>query len=74
MKIQEMFEKELPGYRTDAEDNSSLKLSDVRKTRLTLMQLNRLRMMNDIRALEQEEQIKRVQKQYKPAAEPSGLM
>lgn len=61
--------KALPaGYGTDAEDQSTLKLNDTRKTRLTLEQLNKLRIINDIRQLEFEKQVEKVSKIYKPAA------
>ena len=71
MNILEIFEPQPNGYSTEQDDNTSLKLSDVRKTKLTLKQLNRLRIMNDIRKLEHEQKLTSVRKQYKtPAAEP----
>jgi hypothetical protein len=45
-------------------------LGDLRKTRLTLRQLNKLRKMNDIRALEYKDKLKLVRKQYQPPAQP----
>jgi len=42
-----------------------LSLSDVRKTKLTLAQINRLRIMNDIRKLEHEHDLEKVRSQYK---------
>lgn len=71
MNLLEMF-NELPGYRTEKEDNTSVKLSDVRKTQLTLKQLNRLRIMNDIRKLEHEQDLERIKNQYKAPAEPAS--
>jgi hypothetical protein len=44
---------------------------DVRKTKLTLKQLNRLRIMNDIRKLEQEKKIEDVKAQFTPPPEPN---
>lgn len=74
MNILEIFEPMPAGYETEKEDNTPLKLKDLRKTKLTLKQLNRLRIMNDIRKLEHEKKIEAVQKQYKPAAQaPMGL-
>lgn len=69
MNLLEMFD-ELPGHNTDKEDNTVLKLSDVRKTQLTLKQLNRLRIMKDVRKLEHEQDLERVKSQYKKPAEP----
>lgn len=71
MQLNEMFSSSKPGFETEEDDNSPMKLSDLRKTRLTLLQLNRLRMMNDVRALEQEKKIEQVQQQYQaPPAAP----
>ena len=70
MNILEIFEPTPAGYATEKDDNSAVKLSDLRKTKLTLKQLNRLRIMNDVRKLEHEKKIETVQMQYKaPAAE-----
>lgn len=71
MNLLEIFEPMPLGYQTEKEDNSAVKLRDLRKTKLTLKQLNRLRIMNDIRKLEHEKKIEAVQLQYKaaPAAE-----
>lgn len=69
MNILEIFDTNPVGYATEKEDNSAEKLSDLRKTKLTLKQLNRLRIMNDVRALEHEQKLDSVRKQYKPAEE-----
>jgi hypothetical protein len=70
MNLLEVFEEAPTGYRTEKADNTALKLSDLRKTKLTLKQLNRLRVMNDVRRLEHEQKLETVQDQYKaPAAE-----
>jgi len=64
------------GYSTESDDQSVLKLSDMRKTRLTLGQLNKLRVLNDIRKVEFEQKIKTVAAQYQPPAstESGGMM
>jgi hypothetical protein len=70
MNILEIFEPNSTGYATEKDDNSAVKLSDLRKTKLTLKQLNRLRIMNDVRKLEHEQKLDSVRNQYKaPAAE-----
>ena len=72
MFITEIFDKMPIGYSDEKEDNSVLKLSDVRKTRLSFEQLNKLRTLNDIRKIEREHKIKEVAKQYAaPAAAPA---
>jgi len=73
MNLLEMFDNP-PGYSNEEEDNSALKLSDLRKTKLTLRQLNRLRIMNDVRKLEHEQKLEQVRTQYKPPVESSAPM
>lgn len=73
MNLLEMF-NDLPGYRTEKDDNTSVNLSDLRKTKLTLAQLNRLRIMNDVRKLEHEQDLEKIRNQYKPAPEPESGM
>lgn len=74
MRLLEFFE-DLPGYRTEKDDNTVLKLHDVRKTRLTLKQLNRLRIMNDVRKLEHEKDLEKIRTQFKaPPPESAGTM
>ena len=72
MILQEVFEKDETGYYDPEDDNSQLKMSDLRKTRLTLLQLNKLRKMDDVRAYEQSEKVKNVQLQYAPKAEAAA--
>jgi len=63
-----------PGYQTEKDDNSTMKLSDLRKTRLTLAHLNRLRMANDVRKFEFEKKLETIQSQYAAPAEEGGGM
>jgi len=42
----------------------------LRKTHLTLRQLNKLRKMNDVRAVEFKEKLKLVRQQYAPPPAP----
>lgn len=72
MFIAELFEPTPTGYRDEKEDNSVQKLSDVRKTRLSLAQINRLRVMNDVRKYEHEKKLGSITKQYKPPAEAAA--
>lgn len=69
MHIFEFFEAPIHGREDPSEDHTTIKLDDSRKTRLTLAQINRLRMMNDVKKVEHEHQLKRVSKQYKAPAE-----
>jgi hypothetical protein len=72
MFIAELFEPTPTGYRDEKDDNSVQKLSDVRKTRLSLAQINRLRVMNDVRKYEHEKKLGSITKQYKPPAEAAA--
>ena len=68
MNLLEIFNSELvQQHQTEEDDNTPLKLSDLRKTKLTLTQLHRLRIMNDVRRLEKEQDLEKVRSQYKPA-------
>jgi hypothetical protein len=71
MILQEFFNKEPEAYQDVAQDNSQPQLGDLRKTHLTLRQLNKLRKMNDIRAVEYKEKLKLVRQQYAPPAQPA---
>ena len=77
MNIFELFDPAPEGYHDKKSDNSALKMSDSRKTRLTLAHLNQLRQSHDVRKLEHEQKLKSVSKQYQPAPEagaaPGGL-
>jgi hypothetical protein len=64
MILNEIFEIASTGFTDTAEDNTIPKLSDVRKTRLSLDQINKLRIMNDVRKLEDEKRLADVSRQY----------
>jgi hypothetical protein len=68
MVLNELYEPAKPGYHSSAEDNTPMKLSDLRKTRLTLADINRLRMANDVRKVEHETKLEQITMQYKPPA------
>ena len=71
MKLFEFFEPAPEGYQDVADDNSQPEMHDLRKTKLTLKQINKLRQLNDVRIYEKQESLKRVQKQYAPPAQPA---
>lgn len=66
MILNELFQKPVEDMQDQANDGTTLKYTDSRKTRLTLGQLNRLRKMNDMRALEHEQEMSFVRKMYAP--------
>ena len=70
MLLQEFFKKDPEAYQDLSQDNSQPQLGDLRKTRLTLRQLNKLRKMNDVRAFEYKEKLKLVRQQYAPPPAP----
>jgi hypothetical protein len=73
MILNEIYSREPEAYQDVAQDNSQPQLNDLRKTRLTLRQLNKLRQMNDVRTYEYKEKLKQVKKQYAPPAAPAAL-
>ena len=70
MILNEFFNKEPEAYQDLSQDNSQPELGDLRKTRLTLRQINKLRKMNDVRAYEYKEKLKLVRQQYAPPPAP----
>ena len=70
MNLFEFFEPAPEGYQDVEDDNTQPRLGDLRKTKLTLKQINKLRQMNDVRAYEYQEKVKRVKQQYAPPAQP----
>jgi hypothetical protein len=70
MILNEFYKKEPEAYQDLEDDNSQPQLGDLRKTRLTLRQLNKLRKMNDVRAYEYKEKLKLVRQQYAPPPAP----
>jgi len=73
MFILELFQAEPEGYRDEKDDNDTYKSSNLRKTRLTLAQLNKLRIMNDVRKFETEKKLKQVTQQYAAPAPEAGM-
>jgi hypothetical protein len=73
MILNEIYEKSPSAYQDLGQDNSQIKLGDLRKTRLTLRQLNKLRQMNDVRSYEYKEKLKLVRQQYAPPPAAPGL-
>jgi len=74
MILNEIYSREPAAYQDLSQDNTQPQLGQLRKTRLTLRQLNKLRQMNDVRTYEYKEKLKQVKKQYAPAAAAPGGM
>lgn len=72
MQLNELYNSIPDGYRSEKDDNSVIKLSDTRKTRLTLDRIHKLRIMNDTRKLEHEKKLETISSQYKPPAQTPG--
>lgn len=73
MILNEIYERSPEAYQDVSQDNSQPRLHDLRKTRLTLRQLNKLRQMNDVRTYEYKEKLKDIRNQYAPPAAPPAL-
>lgn len=70
MILNELYQRDPGAYQDVAQDNTQPRLGDLRKTKLTLRQLNKLRRMNDVRTYEFKEKLKKIQQQYAPPAQP----
>lgn len=74
MFLAELYQKPEQGHYSPGDDNSTIKLGDMRKgSRLTLGDLNRLRLSNDVRKVEHERKLEKVATQYKSPVEAAGL-
>jgi hypothetical protein len=69
MNLYEFFNVDYKKYQDKEDDNSRLDISDTRKTRLTLRQIQKLRLMNDIREVEQQSEIDRLKQIYGASSE-----
>ena len=67
MILNELYDKSPGAYQDLSADNSQTTLDSLRKTRLTLRQINKLRQMNSVREFEFKEKLKDIRKQYAPA-------
>jgi hypothetical protein len=70
MILVELYQAPPEAYQTVAQDNSQPRLGDLRKTKLTLRQINKLRKINDVRNYEFTKRVKQIKKQYSPPAQP----
>jgi hypothetical protein len=73
MILNEIYSREPEAYQDLSQDNSQPQLHNLRKTRLTLRQLNKLRQMQDVRSFEYKEKLKQVKKQYSPPPAAPGM-
>lgn len=71
MFLAEIYQRSPKAYQDISQDNSQTDLESLRKTRLTLRQINKLRQMNDLRMIEYKEKLEYVRRQYAPAPEPA---
>ncbi|VVC06380.1 Uncharacterised protein [uncultured archaeon] len=72
MKVDDIFEDTEfdPEYEDASQDNEIPRLNDLRKTKLTLGQINRMRLIRDVRNFEIQQDLKNVRDQYgQPAPE-----
>jgi hypothetical protein len=70
MILLELYQPQKSAYQDLEQDNSQPRLGDLRKTKLTLRQINKLRQLNDVRQIEFKERLEKVKKQYAPPPQP----
>jgi hypothetical protein len=70
MILNELYQRSPEAYQDLSQDNTQPSVGELRKTKLTLKQLNKLRRMNDTRSYEYNEKLKLIKKQYAPPAQP----
>ena len=65
MFLNEMFNTIPTAMQRGEDDNTQLRgLADMRKTRLTLAQINKIRVMDDMRRYEKEKSLEFIKKMY----------
>jgi len=74
MILSELYSPTPQAFKSEKQDNSTVSITDTRKSDLflTLGKLNRLRVMNDARKLEHEKKLEKVSTQYKPPAQATS--
>jgi hypothetical protein len=70
MILNELYDRSPEAYQDVAQDNTQPRLGQLRKTKLTLKQLNKLRKMNDVRMTEYNDKLKLIKLQYSPPPQP----
>lgn len=73
MILREFWETQPQAYQDLGQDNSQVTIRDLRKTRLTLRQINKMRRMNDVRMVEYKNDLEQIRKQYAPPPAAPGL-
>ena len=71
MNLRDVYSSNDNGFQEVSQDNSQPRLGDLRKTKLTLKQINKLRKLNDIRQFEFKQEIENIKKQYSPPPQPA---
>lgn len=75
MILLELYSQPVTDMQDMKNDASQYDISNTRKTRLTLAQINRLRKMNDMRTLEHAKELELVRRMYKqPTPDMGGLV
>lgn len=74
MNLTEMFDPPISGYQDITTDNSRTTYKSSRKTKLTLMQIRKLRRMLDVRHYEKKKHLSSIRQQYGPKPENGSSM
>jgi hypothetical protein len=73
MILNELYNRNPSAYQDVKDDNSQPRLGDLRKSKLTLLQLRKLRKLNDLKMIEYAEKLKNIRMQYAPPAAPPAM-
>ena len=69
MQLNDLITEDAKDLHDNESDNSKAEKTDTRKTRLTLEQINKLRMLNDKKIAEYQENIVKIKQQFSAPAE-----
>ncbi len=68
MILREFFEPAPSGWQDVEDDHSQPKWGETRKTKLLLREINKMRRMQEVQSFERAKELKKIRKQYAPAA------
>jgi hypothetical protein len=73
MLLLEFYDKAPTDFQDINDDHSQVRWGELRKTRLTLSEINKIRRMNEVQAYERAQNLKKIRRQYSPPAAGPGL-
>lgn len=74
MLLVEFYNANQPAFQETNDDNSKPKYTELRKSRLTLKEINKIRRMHEVQSYERALDLKKIRKQYTPPQNTGGMI